>query len=186
MLRSSDLVVFHGRTEIARHRRLTAKGAERVLLDHFLEVLLAKPGAMAGSEALDQARRDGRFTAVHEAFWAAAKTAEGDTEGTKQLVHVLHRHLEHRDVAAGIRSALAVGSHTADVVALEARKAAQTDGRSPTVAVTGPAPVLPEPEPSEVVSLSDHRAVRLPTDQRPLPALKRWDQLLNQSMKDAP
>lgn len=50
VLRSSDLVVFHGRTEIARHPRLTAKGAERVVLDHFLEVLLAKPGAMAGSK----------------------------------------------------------------------------------------------------------------------------------------
>ncbi|XXZ52749.1 IS21 family transposase [Streptomyces cavourensis] len=171
VLRSSDLVVFHGRTEIARHPRLTAKGAERVVLDHFLEVLLAKPGAMAGSEALDQARREGRFTAAHEAFWAAAKSAEGDTEGTKQLVHVLllHRHLEHRDVVAGIRSALAVGACTADVVALEARKAAQADGRSPTVAVTGPAPALPGPEPSEVVSLSAHRALRLPADQRPCP-----------------
>ncbi|MFD6987174.1 hypothetical protein ACFWAX_42020, partial [Streptomyces sp. NPDC059956] len=88
-------------------------------------------------------------------------------------------------MVAGIRSALAVGAHTADVVALEALKAAQTDGRSPTVAVTGPASVLPGPEPSEVVSLSAHRAVRLPTDQRPLPALERWDQLLNQSRKDA-
>lgn len=188
VLRSSDLIVFHGRTEIARHPRLAAKGAERVVLDHFLEVLLAKPGAMAGSEALDQARREGTFTAAHEAFWAVAKKAEGDTDGTKQLVHVLllHRHLEHRDVIAGIRSALAVGAHTADVVALEARKAAQSDGRSPTVTVTGPAPALPGPEPSEVVSLNARRAVRLPTDQRPLPALDRWDQLLNRSRKEAP
>ncbi|MFZ4301789.1 IS21 family transposase [Streptomyces cinereoruber] len=188
VLRSSDLIVFHGRTEIARHPRLTAKGAERVVLDHFLEVLLAKPGAMAGSEALDQARLEGTFTASHEAFWAAAKKAEGDTEGTKQLVHVLllHRHLAHRDVIAGIRSALAVGAHTADIVALEARKAAQSDGRSPTVTVTGLAPALPGPEPSEVVSLNARRAVRLPTDQRPLPSLNRWDQLLNRSRKDAP
>lgn len=29
VLRSSDLNVFHGHTEIARHPRLTAKGAER-------------------------------------------------------------------------------------------------------------------------------------------------------------
>ncbi|MEU6869024.1 hypothetical protein ABZ924_38530 [Streptomyces sp. NPDC046876] len=187
MLRSSDLVVFHGRTEIARHPRLTAKGAERVVRDHFLEVLLAKPGTMAGSEALDQARREGTFTAAHEAFWAAAKKA-GDTEGTKQLVHVflLHRHLEHRDVIVGIRSALAVGAHTADIVALEARKAAQSDGRSPTVTVTradtgtarAGAPRGGQPE--------ARRAVRLPTDQRPLPSLDCWDQLLNRFRKDAP
>lgn len=82
MLRSSEVVVFHGRTGIARHPRLTTKGAERLVLDHFLEVLLAKPGALAGSEALDQARREGTFTAAHEAFWSAAKQGLGESEGT--------------------------------------------------------------------------------------------------------
>ncbi|MGW7045160.1 hypothetical protein ACWGDT_21110 [Streptomyces avermitilis] len=73
------------RTEIARHPRLTTKGAERLVLDHFLEVLLAKPGALAGSEALDQARREGTFTPAHEAFWSAAKHGLGEREGTKAL-----------------------------------------------------------------------------------------------------
>jgi Mu transposase-like protein len=138
LLRFDEVVVFHGRTEIARHPRLTAKGAERVVLDHFLEVLLAKPGALAGSEALDQARREGTFTPAHEAFWAAAKHTLGETDGTKALVHVLllHRHLQHRDVVAGIRAALAVGACTSEVVALEARKAAELEGRSPTVTPT--------------------------------------------------
>ncbi|WP_435240268.1 hypothetical protein [Streptomyces sp. YPW6] len=87
---------------------------------------------------------------------------------------------------AGIRSALAAGAHPADIVALEARKAAQTDSRSPTVTVTGLAPVLPGPEPSEVVSLNARQAVRLHTDQRPLPALDRTEQPLNRPRKDAP
>jgi hypothetical protein len=52
MLRSTEVVILHGRTEIARHPRLTTKGGERIVLDHFLEVLLAKPGALAGSEAV--------------------------------------------------------------------------------------------------------------------------------------
>ncbi|MEU6375465.1 hypothetical protein [Streptomyces sp. NPDC046909] len=188
MLRSSELVVFHGRTEIARHPRLTVKGAERIVLDHFLEVLLAKPGALAGSEALDQARHQGTFTAAHEAFWAAAKTSLGDTGGTTELVHVLllHRHLEHRDVVAGIRAALAVGACTADMVALEARKAAQTDGRSPTVTSTVASPVPPELTDPQVTSLTLHRAARLPVDQRPLPALGNWDQLLNRPRKESP
>ena len=83
-------------------------------------MLLAKPGALAGSEALDQARRRGTITAAHEAFWSAARRGEG--EGTRALVHVLllHRHLQHSDVVAGIRAALAVGSCAADLVALEA------------------------------------------------------------------
>lgn len=188
MLRSSDLVVFHGRTQIARHPRLTVKGAERIVLDHFLEVLLAKPGAMAGSEALDQARREGTFTTAHEAFWAAAKTSAGDTDGTTALVHVLllHRHLEHHDVVAGLRAALAVGACTADVVALEARKAAQADGRSPTVTPDISGPSLPEPTNPQVTSLTAHRTARLPADRRPPPALTHWDQLLNHPRKDMP
>jgi hypothetical protein len=116
LLRSGEVVVFHGRTEIARHARLTTKGAERVVRDHFLEVLLAKPGALAGSEALDQARREGTFTPAHEALWSTAKHTLGESEGTKALVQVL---LLHRDVVAGIRAALAVGACTSDVVAVE-------------------------------------------------------------------
>ncbi|MGW3381924.1 hypothetical protein ACWDCO_17260 [Streptomyces albogriseolus] len=38
---------------------------------------------VAGSEALDQARLEGTFTAAHEAFWAAAKKAEGDTQRSR-------------------------------------------------------------------------------------------------------
>ncbi len=188
LLRSDEVLIFHGRTEIARHPRLTTKGAERLVLDHFLEVLLAKPGALAGSEALDQARRQGTFTAAHEAFWSAARAAQGESEGTKTLVHVLllHRHLQHPDVVAGIRAALAIGSCTADVVALEARKAAQTHGRSPTVTAKAVSPDLPDALDSQVASLSAHRAVRLPSDVRPLPALDRWDQLLNHPRKDSP
>src|SRR5215211_6027865 len=41
LLNASDLVVFDGRTEIARHERLMTKGSTRVDLDHYLEVLLA-------------------------------------------------------------------------------------------------------------------------------------------------
>ena len=63
-LNASDLVVFDGRTEIARHERLMTKGSTRVDLDHYLEVLLRKPGALPGATALEQARASGRFTSV--------------------------------------------------------------------------------------------------------------------------
>ena len=62
LLNASDLVVFDGRTEIARHERLMTKGSTRVDLDHYLEVLLRKPGALPGAKALEQARASGRFT----------------------------------------------------------------------------------------------------------------------------
>ena len=156
----------------------SGKAVHRIFASGGQEVLLAKPGALAGSQALDQARREGTFTPSHEAFWSAAQSARGEIDGTKELVGVLllHRRLAHRDVVAGIRAALMAGAHTAEIVALEARKTAQTEGRSPTVTTN---PALPEPiTPPELdlPSRTAHRAARvgrLPDDQRPLPALTR-------------
>ena len=127
MLRASELVLFDGRTEVARHERATVRGSETLLLDHYLEVLVRKPGALRGATALVQARAAGTFTAAHEAFWAAARKAHGDAGGTRALVEVLllHRHHAHADVVAGITAALAVGAVSPDVVAVETRKHAQ-------------------------------------------------------------
>ncbi|MFF4549349.1 hypothetical protein ACFY1J_34825 [Streptomyces sp. NPDC001406] len=44
-LTGDTLVVFEGRREIARHVRLAGRGREHLVLDHYLEVLLRKPGA---------------------------------------------------------------------------------------------------------------------------------------------
>ena len=58
---------------IARHERSAHKGSEVLVLDHFLEVLSRKPGALPGSIALAQARSGGGFTAAHERFWQRAR-----------------------------------------------------------------------------------------------------------------
>ncbi|MFD4562176.1 IS21 family transposase [Streptomyces sp. NPDC058469] len=187
-LTCDDLTVYDGRREIARHRRLTGRGAEHLVLDHYLEALLTKPGALERSEALHQARAGGTFTAVHEAFWAASKKVLGDTEGTKALVKVLllHRHQQHADVVTGIRAALAAGTFNEDVIALEARKAAQAAGRAPTVTACTLAPEPLDLDPAPVTPLTSHRLARaLPSDQRPLPRLERWDELLQLRRKDS-
>lgn len=49
LLHASHLVVYHKGTEVARHERLIAKGGVRLELDHYLELLLRKPGALPGS-----------------------------------------------------------------------------------------------------------------------------------------
>jgi len=134
-LRAQELVVFDGRVEVARHARSVRKGWQSLLLDHYLEVLARKPGALPGATALAQARGAGAFTPAHDAFWASARKSHGDAGGTRAMVEVLllHRHLAHGDVVAGLAAAVAVGSTSADVVAVEARKAAQLRGASPTV-----------------------------------------------------
>jgi hypothetical protein len=63
-----------------------AKAGSRLDLDHYLEALVRKPGALPGATALEQARAAGRFTPVHDAWWAAARKAHGDAAGTRALI----------------------------------------------------------------------------------------------------
>jgi hypothetical protein len=101
-LSASVVTVFDRNTVVARHQRAVGKGAKVLDLDHYLESLLRKPGALPGATALAQARACRAFTAEHEAFWAAACKAHGDGAGTRALVEVLllHRHLDRVDVLA--------------------------------------------------------------------------------------
>ncbi|RRQ87420.1 hypothetical protein CQW44_10850 [Streptomyces griseofuscus] len=124
LLRGNELMVFNKRELVARHPRLTRRGAYRDILDHYLEILLAKAGAMRGSTALAAARAEGTFSAAHEAFWAAARKAHGDAAGTRALIEVLlHRRLPAEAVQIGVTAAVKAGSTSPDVVAIEARKA---------------------------------------------------------------
>jgi hypothetical protein len=126
LLTADEVIAFDRRQEVARHERSTVKGSTTVVLDHYLEILRRKPGALAGATALAQARKSGAFTAEHEAFWAAARRAQGDAAGTRELVEVLllHRHLAHQDVVDGLAAATSIGAARADV-AVEARRIAE-------------------------------------------------------------
>ena len=124
MLSANELRVLDGSRLAAVHPRLIAAGDEHLELDHYLEILVRKPGALPGSAALAQARAAGVFTSVHEAFWAAARARHGDGAGTRALIEVLllHRRMPAAQVIAGITAALGAGSCSPDVVAVEARK----------------------------------------------------------------
>jgi len=193
-LRASELVVFDGRREVARHPRSVRKGSQSLVLDHYLEVLARKPGALPGAVALDQARAAGVFTAGHDAFWATARRAHGDAGGTRALVEVLllHRHLAHADVVAGLAAAVSVGATTADVVAVEARKAAQTRPAAAEPPMGRPV-LAPPTEVGTVVSLTARRladpaavVAGLPADPRPLPSVAHYDDLLRLSPRPSP
>ena len=132
MLTANELEVYEKSAKVAVHPRLTASGAEHLDLDHYLEILLRKPGALPGSVPLVQARKAGVFTAAHEALWVEARARLGDGPGTRALIEVLllHRRLPAASVTAGITAALGAGTCSPDVVAVEARKHADTAGRA--------------------------------------------------------
>jgi transposase len=177
MLSANELRVFDGPALAAVHPRLIAAGDEHLELDHYLEILVRKPGALPGSAALAQARAAGVFTSAHEAFWAAARARHGDGAGTKALIEVLllHRRMPAAQVIAGMTAALAAGSCSPDVVAVEARKHAAA-GPAPASGPAWPA-MRPRPSRAAVITLPARRDP-LPPDARPAPSVAAYDQLL--------
>lgn len=175
-LRANELVVFDGARQVACHPRSAGRACHDDL-DHYLEILLAKPGALAGSTALAQARRDGTFTAAHDAWWQAARAAHGEAAGTRLLVEVLlaHRRFPAAAVLAGIEAALAAGSTSPELVTVEARRAhRQAEREAPEAAGAADSPAGVPDCPS------------LPADSRPLPCVAVYDQLLACAPKEEP
>lgn len=171
LLHANRIEIYDSASPVAEHERFMGKGGAQLELDHYLEGLLRKPGALPGETALEQARAAGKFTPVHDAWWAAARNAHGDRDGTKALIEVLlHRRLPHDQVVAGMAAALDSGALTADAVALEARRMAD---EHPTATSTGPTRTM-----GPVVSLTQRRLAQLPPDTRPLPSVTLYDELL--------
>ena len=117
---------------VASHERSVVRGSQTMLLDHYLEILVRKPGAMPGALATHQARETGVLTAAHEQFWARARRKFGDAGGTRALIEVLllHRGLPFPAVHAALEAVNSAGSVDPNLVAIEARRI--TEGRRPT------------------------------------------------------
>lgn len=156
LLGADTIEVLDGGRVIATHPRQVAKGAEHLVLDHYLEVLKLKPGALPGATALARARAAGEFSIEHENYWRLARVRLGDAEGTRALIEVLlaHRTIPADALRAGMRAALAAGIVDPAVVLVEARRVADPDDTT----------VVP------IGALSRY--------DRPAPSIAHYDQLL--------
>jgi hypothetical protein len=148
VLRASELVPFDGRTQVASHERATVRGSAVLVLDHYLDVLVRKPGALRGATALVQARAAGTFTSAHEAFWAAARKAHGDSGGTRALVE----DLVDQPARAGEQGDPSVGLETLGVSRLDRASERQPPGPS---VWTKSAAKISNPSPPYCVQISD-------------------------------
>ncbi|HET6920259.1 MAG TPA: IS21 family transposase [Jiangellaceae bacterium] len=160
-LGATTVVALDAGRPVAEHTRSLHKGSEDLLLDHYLEVLTRKPGALAGATALASARAAGGFTPGHQRFWDAARRQLGDGPGTRALVAVLllHRSMPAAAVIAGMSAAVDMASFGADLVAVEARRTMHPGTASP------PVPLPPTADQAAAVG-------------RPAPSLIDYDQLL--------
>ena len=154
--RPAAVEVLDGPRVVARHERVAGKYAEILVLDHYLEVLRRKPGALPGATALAQARAAGTFTTAHQGYWDAARRTHGDAAGTRALIEVLlaHRTLPAAALTAAMAAAVSSGVLDPQVIVIEARRRASGQA-APVIAIGA-----------------------LARYDRPAPALDAYDQLL--------
>ena len=86
---SAYVEVWHGGRAVARHERCYERHQQVLELDHYLDVLMKKPGALAGSTALQQCREQGRWPVSYDRFWSIASEREGRAAGTRAMIEVL-------------------------------------------------------------------------------------------------
>src|ERR1035441_9762484 len=76
---SSSVVEFHQNgVRIAQHERSYDRARQILDLEHYLDVLERKPGALRGSKPLAEWRAQGRWPASYDQLWELMKEKNGD------------------------------------------------------------------------------------------------------------
>jgi hypothetical protein len=121
-----EVVFWHDGREVARHERLHGKYGTSAQLDHYLELLACKPGALARSLALRQERERGAWPDCFDQLWCGIRERVGASEAARQMVDVLLlcRELPASQVELAVRGALAAGAFDGRAVQVLARRVA--------------------------------------------------------------
>jgi len=108
---SAYVEIWHQAKCVARHERCYGRHQKVLELEHYLDVLTKKPGALAGSTALEQCRAQGRWPASYDQFWDVLRQRQGKQEGTRAMIDVLLLAREHgpSPVRQAVEEALKLG-----------------------------------------------------------------------------
>jgi transposase len=149
--------IWHQAKCVARHERCYGRHQKVLELEHYLDVLTKKPGALAGSTALEQCRAQGRWPASYDQFWEVLRQRQGKQEGTRAMIDILLLAREHGParVRQAVKEALNLGC--SDVGAVRYLLTATSQEQQQPVA------------PAQVGALNRY--------DRPQPSLDNYDQL---------
>jgi len=149
--------VWQERECVARHERSFGRYQQVLDLEHYLDVLERKPGALAGSSPLKQWRERGRWPESFDCLWQSLQERHGRYEGTREMIELLT--LGKRQgwdrLTKAIEESLALGC---------------TDAAAVRHLVTASELVRSRTEPFEWSGLERY--------DRPLPAMHEYDLLL--------
>jgi len=160
---SSTTVEFrHHGNRIASHERCYSRLQKIFDLEHYLDVLDRKPGALRGSTPLAQWRAQGRWPESYDRIWDQLIERRGRQHGTRAMVEVIRmgREFGYAKLTAAVDQALEMGC--ADVAAI--RHLLMSDQLRHSVG-----------EAIEIGSLSAY--------ERPLPTMIEYDQLFSGSVQ---
>jgi hypothetical protein len=146
---------------IARHERCYARHQQVVDLEHYLDVLERKPGALIGSKPLASWRERGLWPPSYDRLLDELIHRHGKSSGTRQMIQVLSliKPHGHERVRMAVEEALTLGCWDAAAIRHLAEAADLTHARS------------------ELIELS-----ALSRFERPLPVMTDYDGLLSQEV----
>jgi hypothetical protein len=149
--------LWHDGRCVATHDRCYSRQQQVLNLEHYLDVLFRKPGALAGSRPLEQRRQAGLWPESFDVIWASLMERHGKSSGTKQMIDLLKlaKHNGQGRLQEAIETALATGCK--DAAAVQHLFHAPDLNRIPCEAI-------------DIGSLERY--------QRPLPLVNEYDQLL--------
>ena len=110
-LSAATVEVWHEGHCVAKHQRCYGRYQEVMDLEHNLDVLEHKPGALAGSKRLEQWRKLGRWPASYDLLWHGLMQRYGKQEGTKEMILLLQLARTHgqQRLQGAIEATLALG-----------------------------------------------------------------------------
>jgi transposase len=117
-LAASTVALWYEGRCVATHQRSYGRYQEVLDLEHYLDVLWRKPGALAGSKPLAQWRQSGRWPASYDQLWQGLMERHGQQEGTKAMIELLQvgKSQGEQLLRGAIEAALALGCHDSAAV----------------------------------------------------------------------
>ena len=162
----SHVEIWHAGRRVARHERCHSRRQHVLDLEHYLDVLGHKPGAMAGSKPLEQWRQAGRWPACYDELWERLRARHGKQNGTRAMVAVvaLGREFGHDLGLAGL------GPDRLRAAVAQAVSLGACDAAAVRYLLTETALHKARPDPVDVGALARY--------DRPMPTVADYDVLL--------
>ncbi len=107
----SFVEIEHDGRRVARHQRCYGRGIQILDLEHYLDVLERKPGAMANSTPLEQWRQSGRWPECLDRMWKKLDQRHGKAAGTREMISLVRAGLSSGwdRLIAAVEEALRLG-----------------------------------------------------------------------------